>query len=94
VAPEIVAEALTLAGDFTSIAETAVGVGARIGKFQLTHTLGRGGMGEVYAARDTELGRNVALKFLTGDITAHREATRKFLREAQTASAPESSRIS
>jgi serine/threonine protein kinase/dipeptidyl aminopeptidase/acylaminoacyl peptidase len=86
-AAEIVAEALTLAGDFTSIAERPSGAGARIGKFQLTHTLGRGGMGEVYAARDTELGRNVALKFLTGDITAHREATRKFLREAQTASA-------
>ena len=86
-APEIVAEALTLAGEFTSVSERPSVTGARIGKFEITGTLGRGGMGEVYAARDTELGRKVALKFLTADSAAHSEATRKFLREAQTASA-------
>ncbi len=85
--PEIVAEALTLTGDFSSVAEMPSGAGARIGKFEITGSLGRGGMGTVYAARDTELGRRVALKFLTPDSTVHREAPRKFLREAQTASA-------
>src|SRR6476646_427333 len=86
-ASEIIHEALMLAGDFTSVAEMPAGIGARIGKFEITGDLGRGGMGEVYAARDTELGRKVALKFLTPDTSVHREAARKFLREAQTASA-------
>jgi len=86
-APEIIAEALTMADDFSSVPESPIGIGARIGKFEITGSLGRGGMGEVYAARDTELGRKVALKFLTPDPTIHRDAPQKFLREAQTASA-------
>src|SRR5262249_44390869 len=84
---EIIAEALKLAGEFSSVPETPAGIGSRIGKFEITGSLGRGGMGEVYEARDTELGRKVALKFLTSDSAVHREAARKFLREAQTASA-------
>jgi eukaryotic-like serine/threonine-protein kinase len=85
--PEIIAEVLRLADDFSSVAEAPAGVGARIGKFEITGSLGRGGMGEVYAARDTELGRQVALKLLPPDSTVNREATQKLLREAQTASA-------
>ena len=72
-----------LAGDFNLVADRPGGVGARIGKFEITGSLGRGGMGEVYAARDTELGRKVALKFLRPDITVNREATQKFLRTAR-----------
>jgi len=44
-APEIIAEVLTLASDFTSVAEIPRNVGARIGKFEITGSLGRGGMG-------------------------------------------------
>ena len=61
--------------------------GQSYGKFEITGSLGRGGMGQVFSARDTELGRNVALKFLTPSATMHSESTRKLLREAQTASA-------
>ena len=85
--PQIIAEVLMLAGDFNLVAERPSGVGARIGKFEITGSLGRGGMGEVFAARDTELGRKVALKFLRPDTTVNREVAQKFLREAQTASA-------
>lgn len=83
-AHEIIAEAMTLAGDFASVPHSPAGAGARIGKFEITGSLGRGGMGEVFEARDTELGRRVALKFLSPDTHAYRDA---ILREAQTASA-------
>ncbi len=83
-APEIIAEAVMLAREFTSVAEKLPAPGERIGKFEITGTLGRGGMGAVYSARDTELGRKVALKFLPPDSPARRDT---ILREAQTASA-------
>jgi len=61
--------------------------GARLGPYQLESKLGEGGMGEVYRARDTRLGRPVALKFLTGTMAADPAALERFRREAQAISA-------
>jgi eukaryotic-like serine/threonine-protein kinase len=60
-------------------------VGSRIGPYEIEALLGRGGMGEVYRARDTRLNRPVAVKFLS-DRLADPAARRRFQREAQMAS--------
>ena len=55
--------------------------GARVGQYELIRELGRGGMGLVMLARDTRLGRRVAIKFLVTDSS---ELTERFLAEART----------
>ena len=57
--------------------------GARLGPYQLTAPIGAGGMGEVWQARDTGLGRDVALKFLTEAVASDPERLARFKREAQ-----------
>src|SRR6266550_753460 len=59
--------------------------GDKIGPYEIVELLGKGGMGEVYRARDTKLNRPVAVKFLSGDL-ADATARRRFQREAQMAS--------
>src|SRR4051812_21724001 len=54
--------------------------GSRIQQYELIRKLGRGGAGEVFAARDTKLGRRVAIKFL---LDASREVAERFLVEAR-----------
>jgi Tol biopolymer transport system component len=61
-------------------------VGQTFGRFVVTSSLGRGGMGEVYRAQDTELNRTVALKFLSSGDIGKPDSVSRFIREAQAAS--------
>lgn len=61
--------------------------GRYIGHYRLLSLLGRGGMGEVYRAIDTRLGREVALKLLPAEFAGDTERVKRFEREARIASA-------
>ncbi len=62
-------------------------VGKQIGHYHVLSRIGRGGMGEVFLAQDTSLGRKVALKLLRSEFTRNEERLRRFRQEAQSASA-------
>src|SRR3712207_160593 len=57
--------------------------GYRLGQYEVLSAIGAGGMGEVYRARDTKLGREVALKVLPASFAADGERLARFEREAQ-----------
>src|SRR5215831_5541166 len=65
----------------------SLSTGARLGPYEVESLLGAGGMGEVYRARDTRLGRDVALKILPDGVSGDPERLRRFEREAQTLAA-------
>jgi len=69
--------------------ENNPGVGGRFGKYELTALLGRGGMGEVYEAIDTDKGRTVALKILRAEFAHDEQFRTRFLRESQSAASLE-----
>src|SRR5215831_3958198 len=58
-------------------------IGQQLGSYEITSLLGKGGMGEVYRARDARLGRDVAVKVLPEDFARDAERVARFQREAQ-----------
>jgi serine/threonine-protein kinase len=62
--------------------------GRIVGRYRIVSSLGAGGMGEVYLAEDTALGRKVALKLLPASFTVEPDRVRRFEREARAASSP------
>jgi serine/threonine protein kinase len=61
--------------------------GNLINHYRLVSQIGKGGMGEVYLAQDMRLGRQIALKLLSEELTVQPERVRRFQLEARAASA-------
>src|SRR5215831_2059863 len=61
----------------------ALAVGTQLGSHEITALLGKGGMGEVYRARDTKLKRDVAIKILPNEFAHDADRLSRFQREAE-----------
>ncbi len=73
--------------DFVAQQPRQLLVGMKLGPYEILSLIGRGGMGEVYQARDTRLDRMAALKILPAEVAADPDRLRRFVREAKAASA-------
>src|SRR5687767_15162291 len=80
--PALEVAAPLLADDTPQMAQ-----GEQIGRYEVEALIGRGGMGEVYLARDESLNRRIALKLLPADYTKYKDRMNRFQQEAQAASA-------
>src|SRR5262245_48346300 len=60
-----------------------IAIGSQLGSFEITALLGKGGMGEVYRARDTKLKREVAIKILPDEFSRDASRVSRFQREAE-----------
>ena len=56
----------------------ALAPGTKLGPYEITGPLGAGGMGEVYRARDTRLGRDVAVKVLPASLSSNPDSRSRF----------------
>src|SRR5215471_22305 len=65
----------------------ALSAGTKLGSYEIVALLGAGGMGEVYRARDENLGRDVAIKVLPKEVASDQERLRRFEQEARAAAA-------
>src|SRR5688572_12060464 len=70
-----------------SLLDETLSTGRMLGHYEILGTLGKGGMGVVYLATDTNLGRKVALKFLPAFFTSQKDRLRRFEQEARATSA-------
>lgn len=69
------------------VAGSKLAAGQHIKHYVIAGLIGQGGMGEVYLAQDTKLGRKVALKILSTEFARHQDRMRRFTQEAKAASA-------
>ncbi len=72
---------------FSGRKDQASRVGEMLGHYRIVSKIGAGGMGEVYLAEDTKLGRKVAIKFLNKEFSKDENKLNRFIREAKAASA-------
>ena len=79
--------AYEVAADFLADAFGGLLAGQQIGPYKIISSLASGGMGEVYLAQDTRLGRKIALKLLPPDFAKDQHRVRRFAQEARAASA-------
>ena len=62
-------------------------IGKTLSHYEILEKIGQGGMGEVYRAKDTNLGREVAIKVLPPELVSDTERRRRFVQEAKAAAA-------
>lgn len=72
-------------GELKSPMNSALSSGAKLSRYEIRSQLGKGGMGDVYLARDGNVNRDVALKVLPADFAADRERLQRFRQDAQAA---------